>query len=93
MVKFRIKELLAKKQFEEEKTITLTDVAKEAGITRNTLSRIANSRGDYNTTTDNIEKLCIYFDCTPNELMIIVPDGPAKGGASKTAPGKSETER
>jgi putative transcriptional regulator len=41
---------------------------------RVTLSKIANSKGDYNTTTDHIEKLCVYFGCTTNDLMTIIPE-------------------
>jgi len=40
---------------------------------RVTLSKIANGKGDYNTTTDHIEKLCLYFGCIPNALMTIIP--------------------
>lgn len=74
MVKFNLKELILKKAYEEKRKINLRDIAKETGISIGTVSRIANSMGDCNTTTDNFAKLCRYFDCTPNDLMTIVDD-------------------
>jgi putative transcriptional regulator len=61
------KQLLADKEFKERRTISIIEVADKTGISRVTLSNIANSRGDYNTSSDIIEKLCLYFECTPND--------------------------
>jgi len=74
MVKFNLKELLAQKEFKEGKAVSIVDVSQILDISKNTLYRIANSKGSCNTTTDNIEKLCRYFNCSPNDLMTIVPD-------------------
>jgi putative transcriptional regulator len=74
MIQFHFKRLLADKEFFEKKTISIREVAKKTSISRVTLSKIANSKGDYNTTTDIIERLCLYFGCTPNDLMTISPD-------------------
>ena len=62
MIRFRLKEMLADKAFTEGRRITLEEVSKKTGIHRTTLSKIANIKG-YNTTTDNLDKLCAYFDC------------------------------
>jgi hypothetical protein len=35
---------------------------------------IENALHFYNTTTDHIEKLCLYFGCSPNDLMTIIPE-------------------
>ena len=78
MIKYNLKELIAKKEFEEKRRISLSEVAKEIGISRVTLSKIANSKGNYSTKTEYIEKLCEYFDVTPDQLMTIVPDPPKK---------------
>ncbi len=77
LIKFNLKELLAKKGFAEKKTIHLQELASTTGIGISTLSRIANSKGDYHTTTLQIEKLCRYFGCTPNDLITIIPNPPA----------------
>jgi putative transcriptional regulator len=74
MIQFHFKKLLAEKEFNEKRTISIREVAKKTQISRVTLSKIANSKGDYNTTTDIIERLCLYFSCTPNDLITIVPD-------------------
>ena len=60
MIRFRLKELIADKEFKEGRRITFDELAKSTGIHRTTLSKVANQKG-YNTTTDVLDKLCIYF--------------------------------
>ncbi|CUB06672.1 DNA-binding transcriptional regulator, XRE family [Marinomonas fungiae] len=71
MLRFKIKELISKKSFNENRRITIGEVAEETGVSRVTLSKMANQRG-YNTVTDNLDKLCIYFDCEVSELVEFV---------------------
>lgn len=73
MIRFRLKELQANKEFRENRVITLTEMAKETGIHRATLSKIANERG-YSTGSDNVDRLCNYFGCEVGELMEYVSD-------------------
>ena len=73
MIRFMFKELLIERGFREGKKITLDQVVQETGINRSTLSRLSSVRG-YNTTTDNIDKLCRYFNCAVGDLMQYVPD-------------------
>ena len=68
MIRYKLKELIAQKSSVEDRRVTLDEVAEATGISRNTLSRIANTRG-YSTTTDAIDKLCEFFDCEISELM------------------------
>ncbi|MCG7871846.1 MAG: helix-turn-helix transcriptional regulator [Candidatus Thiodiazotropha lotti] len=68
MIRYKLKELIAHKSFVEDRRVTIDEVAEETGISRNTLSRIANTRG-YSTTTDAVDKLCDYFNCEINDLM------------------------
>lgn len=68
MIRYKLKELIAQKSFEEDRRVTLDEVAEATGISRNTLSRIANTRG-YSTTTDAIDRLCGFFNCEISELM------------------------
>jgi putative transcriptional regulator len=67
MIRFRLKELLAEKGFQENRRITLDEVSKQTGVHRTTLSKIANQRG-YNTTTDILDKLCEYFEVSLDEV-------------------------
>lgn len=74
MIRFRLKELIAQKEFEGRCRITLEQVSKATGIHRTTLSRLANQTG-YNTTLDVVDKLCLYFGVKDvNELMQFVAE-------------------
>lgn len=68
MLKFKFKQLLIEKEFKEGKTVTIKDVAKATGINRMTLSKIANHKG-YSTVTDNLDKLCTFFECEISDLV------------------------
>lgn len=73
MIRFRLKEVIADQEFRIGRRITLGAIAESTGIKQPTLSRISGTRG-YNTTTDNIDKLCRYFECQVGDLMEYVPD-------------------
>lgn len=75
MIRFKIQELIAEKQFNEGKRVTLTELAEVTGINRVTLSKMVNHRG-YSTVTDNLDQLCAYFGCRIEELVEHVPDQP-----------------
>ena len=60
MIRFRLKELMADKGFNESRRVTLEEIAEVTGVHRTTLSKIANHRG-YNTTTEVLDKLCAFF--------------------------------
>lgn len=77
MIRFRFKELLAEKEFQEGRSIPVTEIAKVTGINRGTLSKIANEKG-YSTVTSNIDQLCEYFDCEVGDLMVRI-----KGASEK----------
>lgn len=73
MIRFRLKELLAEKGFQERRIVTISEVAQATGINRMTLSKIANHPG-CSTVTDNIDKLCSYFQCPIQEIAVHIPD-------------------
>lgn len=73
MIRFRIQELLAEKQFRDGRRVTLTELSAATGISRVTLSKMVNQRG-YGTLTDHLDKLCGFFGCTLGELAEYVPD-------------------
>ncbi|HEX7324964.1 MAG TPA: helix-turn-helix transcriptional regulator [Rhodanobacteraceae bacterium] len=81
MLRILFKQLLDDKAFRERRRITLDDVSRETGISRPTVGRISGTPG-YVTTTDTVEALCRYFECSPSDLMVLVdasdgrkPDG------------------
>lgn len=73
MIRFRIQELIAEKQFKDGQRVTLLELASATGINRVTLSKMINTR-NYGTVTHNIEKLCKFFDCKVQDVMEYVPD-------------------
>ena len=73
MIRVLLKQLLDEKAFKERRRITMNEVSGETGISRPTLTRIANIPG-YNTNTETISALCKYFSCTPGELLTYIDD-------------------
>ena len=76
MIRFRLSELIADKQFKEGRRVTLIEIAAATGINRMTLSRMINSKG-YSTVTDNLDRLCRYFGCQVSELAVFVEEDDA----------------
>jgi len=68
---FNVKALMAKKSAREKRKITYKVIEQEAGINALKLSRIA-SNHDYNMARKDIEKLLVYFNCEPNDLMTVI---------------------
>lgn len=73
MLRLKIKERIADLEFKTGRRITLGEVAKATGINRMTLSKMVNHRG-YNAQSENLDKLCRYFDCRIEELVEYIPD-------------------
>lgn len=71
MIRYRLRELIADKAFQEDRVVTIAEVADGAGVHRATLSKIVNERG-YSTSTDIIDKLCAYFDVGVADVMEFV---------------------
>lgn len=77
MIRYRLGELIADKQFNEGRRITLLEIAEKSGVSRMTLSRMINQRG-YCTVTDNLDLLCAYFECRLEDLAEYVPNREVK---------------
>jgi len=74
MLRFRIKELIAEKEFNEGRAVTMIEIANATGVHRLTLAKVANNRG-YNPTADILDRLCNYFNCRIEQLVEHIPDG------------------
>lgn len=72
VIRYRLKELIADRSFRFGRIVTMEEVARETGLHRMTLSRMANIRG-YVTRTDILDKLCEYFECKIEELAQHIP--------------------
>lgn len=75
MLRYKLKERIADKEFRERRRITIQEVAQVTGITRNTLSKMLNQHG-VSVRTENLDRLCAYFDCLIEELVEYVKEAP-----------------
>lgn len=73
MIRFLINELLSEKQFKEGRRVTLIEVSEATGINRMTLSKMINHK-NYSTVTDNLDKLCTFFECKIEDLIEFIPN-------------------
>jgi DNA-binding Xre family transcriptional regulator len=75
VIRFKLAEMIEKKQFSEGRRVTISEIANATELNRMTLSKILNQRG-YGTGTETIDRLCTYFGCRVEDLMEHVPAGP-----------------
>jgi putative transcriptional regulator len=80
MIRFRLKELMAEKEFQEGRRITLEEISKATGVHRTTLSKVSNQKG-YNTTTEVLDKLCEFFDVELGILAERIKEDSESGAA------------
>ena len=73
MIRFKIKERMADKEFNENRRVTIGEVAEATGIHRMTLSKMINQRG-YNAGADSLDKLCKFFSCNIQDLAEYIAD-------------------
>lgn len=73
MLLVNLKALIEKKSAIEKSRITYKVIEQETGIKALTLSRIATNR-DYNFSRNDLEKLLVYFNCQPNELLTLIKE-------------------
>lgn len=73
MIRFKIKELIAKKEYALDRRLTISEVSDATGIHRMTLSKMINRR-HYSTTTDHLDRLCAYFGCSLEDVAEYVVD-------------------
>lgn len=86
MLRYKLKERIADKEFRERRRVTIQEVAESTGITRNTLSRMLNQHG-VSVRTENLDRLCAYFGCRIEEVVEYVP------GISDSIPGTENSGR
>lgn len=84
MIRYHLKELIAEKEFTDKRRITIGEIATETGINRMTLSKIINHPG-HSTVTDNLDKLCTYFNCEIEQLVTHIKNETADSGEEKSS--------
>lgn len=73
MIRFYLQKMISEKQFRENRRITMAEITEATGINRVTLSKMINQKG-YSTVTDNLDKLCTFFDCKLEDIAEYIPD-------------------
>jgi len=71
MIRFKIKELIADKEFSSGKRVTVKEISELTGIGRGTLSKMINQKGA-NTTLENIDRLCKFFNCEIQDVVTYI---------------------
>ena len=87
MIKFDLKKMLHRKSYSDKVKYTYYDIEKDTGIKYVTLSRI-NTTPDYNIKVTDLEKLCRYFNCLPNDLITIYDNPEPTPELKKFTPNK-----
>lgn len=72
MIRFRLRELLAEKERREGRRIPFREVSEATGISAQVLSSLTSPDRDIVTNTAFVDALCRYFQCTLDDLMILV---------------------
>ena len=68
MLIVNLKALIERKSAIEKRRITYKVIEQEAGIKALTLARISSNQ-NYNLSRKDLEKLLVYFNCQPNDLL------------------------
>ena len=90
MIQFKLKELIAKKEFDERRHIMVKEVCEATGIHRASLNKMLNHK-PHNIGCEIIDLLCQYFGCGVADLMEHVPQ--AKQIARKSRRGKDRVPK
>ena len=72
MIRYRLNRLIEEWEYKHQRRLTLTELARDTGIFRTTLSRLSGPR-PVNTTIDNIDRLCTFFGCQVGDVLEYVP--------------------
>ena len=72
MIQSRLRELMAAQGRQMRRKVTYDLINRETGVSKNTLTRLANDRADL-LAISTIDRLCAFFDCQPGDLLIYVP--------------------
>ncbi len=77
MLIVNLKALIERKSAVENRRITYKVIEKEIGIKALTLSRMATNHS-YNFSRKDLEKLLLYFNCQPSDLLTLIEEQSAK---------------
>lgn len=87
MIVVKIREAMERYRYRTGERLTYEKLAERTGLSRTTIEAIA-ARPGYNTTLATIEKLCGALDCSPGDILELLPGAPADGAKDSVAQGK-----
>ena len=72
MIQCRLRELMGAQGRKIRRRVTYDLINRETGVSKNTLTRLANDRADL-FAISTLDRLCTFFDCQPGDLLVHVP--------------------
>ncbi len=69
MIKSRLKILIAEREIKSISELERLLKESNLGISRNTLSKLSTNKNVNTVSLEFIDKLCIFFDCSINDLL------------------------
>lgn len=83
MITLQLKDLIASSKIRWGRNVTLTEISSKSGISRMTLHRML-GQADYSYRTNQLDKLCEFFECEIQDLVRYVPTGDVATAAHKS---------
>ena len=68
----KLNKLILHRQLKLDRQISMSEIASATGISRPQLSKLRTNPTE-NTTIKTIEKLCIFFDCSLDDILEFNP--------------------
>lgn len=89
MIRFKLRQAISQWEYREQRRLTLTELGEATGIVRTSLSRMTGPK-PFNSTTNNVDALCKFFDCSVADLLEYVPDPEGAPEPSTAKAGKAQ---
>lgn len=70
-IKIRFREMFFDNQVKHGRSVPVSEIARETGISTNVLRKYGYELPMYRVECDNIEKLCMYFECDLSDLIYL----------------------
>ena len=83
MIRFLLRRVIEEYEFKHQRRLSLKENSEETGIVRPTLSLMIGPK-PFNTTTNNLGKLCEFFGCQISDLVEYIPEPPLVAPASSS---------
>ena len=72
----RLEQMILQRSAEWGRRLTAREVARQTGLAESTIYRMTSGEQRM-ITYETLDKLCVFLQCTPGDLLVYVPDEPA----------------